>query len=829
MVNLITNTEDLESNNKLVAEADSSTMTKANVQTPEEVSKEQKNATVTELEDGSVEVTFEDDEPSKFASDIIEAFNEIPHDQNIAELLDKEDLRDIAQDVLDRLEDDKQSRSEWNDIIENGLKMLGLSDTSDEEIFEGSSTVYHPLIIEQAVDFQSKAINELLPAKDPVKVQILGEPTKDLVDQSNRVADHMNYQVQHQMTDYYDEKEKKLFYLANTGSAFTKTYYDYRNKRPCVDFIPVEDFYVNYYAKSLESAPCYTQIIQKTVNDLIRDQISGLYLDDIDLKELTANEPAPEVNVQQEHMDEVFGSEQPNRPIVQDNNAINTILEQHVDLDLPEPYGHPDGLALPYIVHVHEESRKVLAIYKNWEEGDSDYKKICWFTHYKYVPCAGFYGLGNIHLLGNLVKSMTLSLRSLLDAGMMSNTSSGFKTKKAKIVNADEPHVPGEYKDVEGMFEDLSKAFYTIDFKEPSQTLFHLFKEMDGMSHRFADKSDQIITEANNNGPVGTTIALLEASMKFFSAVHKRCHNSQKHEFKLIAKLNSMYLEAGENELLIPNSTLTVMREDYSDRLDILPVSDPNMPSSAHRVAMAQTSLQAGQQAPHLHNMKELYRSFHVAVGTQNVDVVIPEDKEPTPMSPFEDIQAAMNGEPIKAFEGQDHDAHMKSKMAWIQSPTGGASPIFATIVPSIEANIREHMYLDYVNKVKGMSENPEDDAANAMVAQDVTKFMQEKAEMEAQGGPNPAEQKIAEAELINAKSRDLEVKNKVQKDSADTALKAQEMELKRAELEAKTAQADEKIDIERMKAGSTLVQKAVDNMLSLVGKSDQSTPDPKK
>lgn len=811
------NRRDLEAqgSSELVSEADTSVLTKAKTPNPEDISRDNdKNYTTRELEDGSLEVIY-DEEPIR---DNIEAFNDIGDDDNLVYQLNEEDLERIGQETIERYETDLESRLEWNEIVEAGMKMLGLTDSSDEELFDGSATVYHPLIIEQAVDFQSKAITELFPAKGPVKTQILGQTSEELEQKATRVRNHMNYQVQHQMTEYFDEKERMLFYLPNVGSAFTKTYYNMARKRPCTEFLTCDDFVVNYYAKSLEDAYCYTHKIIRNTNDITRDQINGLYRDDINIKDLGVSEDVNSpLQAIKEFNDETLGTEAPQSSSLLNNSGVHTILEQHVFLDLPEPFNHPDGLELPYIVHVHKESGKVLAIYKNWETGDENYNKIVWFTHYKYVPGTGFYGLGNFHLLGGLCKSLTLTIRSLLDAGMFSNAQIGFKDKKARIVNPNEPHSPGTWKDVEGPIQDLSNAFFLLPSKEPSNTLFMLYDNMNQTAKRFADKADQIIADSSNTGPVGTTIALLEASMKFFSAIHKRLHHSQKQEFGLIARINKTFLlDDTETELLIPNSTLKITRADYDNRIDILPVSDPNMPSNSHRVVMAQTKLQAGQQSPHLHNMREVYREFYNALGEHDTEHYLPYEEEPQMLSPFEDIKAAMDGKPIKAFKGQDHKAHAGVKQAWMQSPEGGMSPLFQTITPVIAANIREHMFMDYVEMVEGQVPNPEDEAAKAMVAQQVTQFQQQQAEQAQQGGVDPAKQMLAQAELMNAQSRQQEVQHKVQKEQAELGLDIQELAIKEGEVAAKIAQTDTKINLERVKMGADMVKEALKNQPSL-------------
>ena len=462
------------------------------------------------IQETDVEIEMNDPETSALAeellgygadsdADVMEGQED--HYANIAEFLDDEELQEIGEDVCEAYEADKESRAEWESTFERGFDLLGLKLQETTEPFEGSCTAVSPLIIESAVKFQSKATIELFPANGPVRTQIVGDVTPEREQQAQRVQDFMNYQFTEQITEYFDEFEKMLFHLPLIGSAFKKMFYDPMMMRPCSEFVPVDQFYVSYHASDLQKAERYTHVISRTPNEMDRDIFSGMYMD-ADLAEATAPDPDSFTS----KIDSIMGISP-----AENYDLQYVLLEQHCYLDLPEPFNNPDEVALPYVVTVEEESRKVIAIRRNWSKEDPTQSKQTYFTHYKFVPGFGFYGLGLIHLLGNMTMSATSALRSLVDAGQFSNLPGGFKARGVRVVGGNDPIAPGEFREVEATGLDLQKSIVPLPYKEPSQTLYNMLNWLTEAGQKFADSTEQIVNESSNYGPVGTTMALIES------------------------------------------------------------------------------------------------------------------------------------------------------------------------------------------------------------------------------------------------------------------------------------------------------------------------------
>ena len=578
-----------------------------------------------EIEFNAEEIEEEVEEPNEFY-------------ENLAELMEEQDLDDIAQTVIEKYEADKSSRTEWESMFERGFDLLGLKLEDTTEPFEGAATAVHPLLIESAVKFQSKASGELFPAKGPVKVQVLGDITDSRQRQANRVQNFMNYQVAEQMPEYFDEAERMLFHLPLLGSAVKKIYYDNSINRPVSEFVPIDQFYVSYYATDLRRADRYTHILYRSPIELAKQINSGMYRD-MELPEPTL----PKQSAMSEKMDTVLGL----TPSTE-HDPQYTLLEQHCYLEI-EDY----DVACPYIVTIEEQSQKVLSIRRNWNEDDITKQKKMFFTHYRFVPGFGFYGLGLIHFLGNLTMSATAAMRSLIDAGQFANLQGGFKAKGVKVVGDNDPIAPGEFKEVEATGMDLNKSIVMFPYKEPSGTLYNMMTYVAGAGQKFADTTEQIISEGSNYGPVGTTMALLEASSKFFTAIHKRLHKSQKEEFKILARIDSESLPQ-RYPYDVPGESSEIFKTDFDNKIDIIPVSDPNIPSSAHRLMMTQMAMQLAQTAPPgMFNMEELNRTLLNAANIPNLERILPSKPEPQPLDPVTDIEAATKGLPIKAFMGQ--------------------------------------------------------------------------------------------------------------------------------------------------------------------------------
>ena len=736
------------------------------------------NATFEVDEDGGIIVDFSENVEMEASEDIAEWYG------NMAEDMDEDDLADIAANVLDNFEADKDSRAEWESMFERGFDLLGLKLEQGSEPFEGACTAVHPLLIESAVKFQSKASGELFPANGPVKTRILGKSTPEKELQANRVQNFMNYQVTEQMPEYFDEFERMLFHLPLIGSAFKKLYYDATVKRPKSEFIPIDQFYVSYYATDLSNADRYTHVIYRSPIELQRDIKAGVYAD----VELSSPAGYPSTSFS-EKMDTIIGLSP-----TSDHDPQYVLLEQHCYLNIED-----EDEACPYIVTVEEQSRQVLSIRRNYKQDDVNKEKVNHFVHYRFVPGFGFYGLGLIHFLGNLTMSATAAMRSLIDAGQFANLPGGFKAKGVRMVGDNSPIAPGEFKEVEATGIDLSKAIIPLPYKEPSSTLFQMLNFVATAGQKFADSTEQVISDAASYGPVGTTMALLEASSKFFTAIHKRVHKSQKDEFRILARIDYDYLPT-EYPYDIPYEDRSIFKKDFDGRIDIIPVSDPNIPSNAHRMMMANMALQMAQQSPPgMFNLEALNRTILNAANMPNADEILPPKIEPKPMDPVSDIMAATKGIPIGAFPGQNHDAHIQVKMAYLQAPMNGANPIMERVAPIIQANIQEHSVIKYQEQMSGIAElmlqqSPEQinnpAAAEMAMAQAAQQILNANQAMGMAQSP--------EQQLVSLEQAKVELEK--QKLQADTATNAAELELKNKKLELEE---NEQI-IDMMKATAT-------------------------
>ncbi len=730
---------------------------------PMEVPEQESEATFeVDPTDGGIIVDFSEASEMEASEDIAEWFGDL------SETLDEDDLVEISNNVLDNFEADKDSRAEWESMFERGFDLLGLKLEQGTEPFEGACTAVHPLLIESAVKFQSKASGELFPSSGPVKAQILGKSTPEKELQANRVQSFMNFQLTEQMPEYFDEFERMLFHLPLIGSAFKKLYYDATTKRPHSEFISIDQFYVSYYATDLANADRYTHVIYRSPVELAKDIRAGVY-QDIDLPTPSSNNITPFT----EKMDTILGLSPSS-----DNDPQYVLLEQHCYLNIED-----EDEACPYIVTIEQQSKQVLSIRRNYKQDDLNKEKINHFVHYRFVPGFGFYGLGLIHFLGNLTMSATAAMRSLIDAGQFANLPGGFKAKGVRMVGDNDPISPGEFKEVEATGIDLSKAIVPLPYKEPSSTLFQMLNFVTAAGQKFADSTEQVISDAASYGPVGTTMALLEASSKFFSAIHKRLHKSQKDEFRILARIDYDYLP-NEYPYDVPYEDRSIFKNDFDGRIDIIPVSDPNIPSNAHRMMMANMALQMAQQSPPgMFNLEALNRTILNAANMPNVEEILPPKIKPKPMDPVSDIMAATKGIPIAAFAGQNHDAHIQVKTAYIQDPSNGANPIMQRIQPILQANMQEHSVMKYQEQMNGLTKEmmntvPQEgqtpvaiEMAMAQAAQQITNANQ------AMGMAQSPEQQLVALEQEK-------VKLQQQKLQSDTATNAAELELKNKKLE---------------------------------------------
>ena len=728
---------------------------------------------------------------------------------DLTDTLEDEDKEVIAADVVDNYTSDKDSRAEWEAMFEKGFDLLGLKIQESSEPFEGACTAVHPMLIESAVKFQSKAIQELFPPSGPVKAQIIGKSTPEREDQANRVQEFMNYQTTDQMPEYFDEMERMLFHLPLIGSAFKKVYYDANLKRPVSEFVPIDQFYVSYYASNLRKADRYTHVIYRSPVDLAKDIRTGIYRD-VELPEATNPQPTSF----SEKMDTIIGLSPTGT-----NDPQYTLLEQHCYLEIEEDY------ALPYIVTVEEKSQQILSIRRNYKKDDKNQEKVSHFVHYRFVPGFSFYGFGLMHFLGNLTMTATAAMRSLVDAGQFANLPGGFKAKGVRIVGDNDPIAPGEFKEVEATGQDLNKAIVSLPYKEPSSTLFNMLGFITQAGQKFADSTEQIVSDAASYGPVGTTMALLEASSKFFSAIHKRLHKSQRDEFKILAQINYDYLPS-EYPYEVPFADKNVLKQDFDGRIDVLPVSDPNIPSNAHRMMISQMALQMAQQSPPgMFNLEALNRTILNAANLPNIEEILPPKKEPQKLDPVSDIMAATKGIPIAAFPGQNHDSHIQVKMMYLQDPQNGANPIMARLKPILEANIQEHSVLKYQEQMNGMAratmeQLPPDQQQNPQVAEmAMATAAQQVLNANQMGQAQSPEQQMVALETAKVELEKQKLQSTMAKFSADSALDAQKLELEEAKLMVAAGKSGQDAVLKKEKADLDRASKETMKSLDLLAK----------
>jgi hypothetical protein len=599
---------------------------------------------------------FVEDDQGNMQPFVDESNPEEDHNSNLALYLSDEQLDNISIELMSSIEDDKSSREDWETAYVKGLDLLGFKFEERTRPFRGASAVTHPVLSEAAVQFQSQAYKELLPANGPVKTAIIGESNEELEKQAQRVKEYMNYQITYVMKDYETETDQMLFYLPLAGSAFRKVFYDSTEEKARSQFVPAEDLVVPYGASYLDDAERVTHIIKMNEIELKKKQIFGMYRD-VDVR------PFNEDDKVQDKYDQLEGVR--SKGYTAD---MYTLYESHCYLDLPG-YEDADGQKLPYIVTIDESSNKILSIYRNYEDGDPLRKKKAYFVHYKFLPGLGFYGFGLIHMIGGLSKTATLALRQLLDAGTLSNLPAGFKARGIRIRDDDQPLQPGEFRDVDAPSGSIQGALMNLPYKGPDQTLFSLLGFCVDAAKRFVSVADSKVGEGaiNQNAPVGTTVALMERGTMVMSSIHKRLHNAQKQEFSLLAKTFQIYLPP-TYPYSVGNVNPAIKQQDFDDRIDIMPVSDPSMFSMSQRIAMAQTQLQMAQTAPELHNLREAYKRMYIALRVPNIEQILPEPPQPQPMDPGMENGNAMRNMPLQVFPGQDQMAHIKAHQVFMSS-----------------------------------------------------------------------------------------------------------------------------------------------------------------
>ena len=761
---------------------------------PEKVVDFNSDVELTDLPDGGAEVNFDPNAPVDQS--------QIPFDGNLAEFIEEGQLEKFSNDLLSNFESDKDTRKDWEDTYVKGLDMLGFKYESRTKPFEGSSGVVHPLLSESVTQFQAQAYKELLPPDGPVRTQIVGDATPEIEQQSNRVCEFMNYQIMEVMKEYDPDMDQLLFYLPLSGSAFKKVYYDGILKRAISKFVSSEDLVVNYYATDLESADRVTHILKMTNNELIKNQVSGFYRD-IEIKDGYVDKTES-----REKVDELEGLK---KGISSDDN-MHTLLEIHANLDVPG-FEDQSGVKLPYIVTIEQYSRSVLSIRRNWNQNDPSFVKIPYFVHYKFPPGLGFYGFGLIHMLGGLSRTATSVLRQLIDAGTLANLPAGFKARGMRIRDHDEPLQPGEFRDVDVTGQSIKESLMMLPYKEPSAVLFQLLGFAVDAGKSFAAIADMKMGEGNEQNPVGTTMALLERGTKVMSAIHKRLHGAQRLEFSILARLFKLYLPP-EYPYFVVGGNRMIKQSDFDDRVDIIPVSDPNIFSMSQRVILAQTQLQMATAAPQLHDMREAYRRVYQALNVDNIDSILkPSPEEPEPMSPAMENSMAMKGQNPKAFPMQDHQSHMSAHGDFMFTRMVQINP---QLYAMMQSHVFEHIAI----------------MAGEMIQQEFNQQIQQLKQMEQQAQQNPQmqeqlqqqqsqlntqmakRQSEIEAELTDKIAKEEEARMGAKQDDPLVRLKQQEIDLRAMEVmtnqqrDAQKTQTDmmveaEKLDLERDKLES--------------------------
>ena len=654
-----------------------------NVELPEE----DLGPNITPDEDGGVTVDFGDSDPEIGPPE--------EHSENIAEFMDQGDLDSLASDLISSFEDDVDTRSDWERAYIQGLDLLGLKIEERTIPWPGACGVYHPVLTEAVIRFQAQTIMEVLPASGPVRTKIVGRSNEDLIKQANRVQEEMNYVVTEKMQDYRSETEQLLFRLPLAGSAFRKVYYDTVNKRPAAVFVPAEDFVVAYGTTDLAACPRYTHVTRMYPNELRKLQVSGFYRD------IDVPTPSPDYSNLQKKYDKVKGE----TPSFSDDTR-HTILEMCVDLDLPG-FENEDGIELPYVVTIEKSSREVLSIRRNWREGDPKFEKRQYFVHYQYLPGLGFYGTGLIHLIGGIAKSATSILRQLVDAGTLSNLPGGLKARGLRIKGDDSPIMPGEFRDVDVSSGSIRDSITFLPYKEPSAVLYQLLGNLVDEGRRIGSIAEMDVGDSNPEAPVGTTLALLERSMKVMSAVQARVHDSLSREFQLIADVIKDYMPAEYEYVVSENPNEDFSRQkDFDERVDIIPVSDPNASTMAQKVMQYQAAMQLAQTAPPgMYNLELLHRQMLTALNVQNVDLIIQSQAQSTSTDPVTENMNVMSGKPITVFPEQDHDAHIKVHTAFMQDPIYqqfvSQSPNAQAFTGAMQQHLAEHFAYSYRRQIE--------------------------------------------------------------------------------------------------------------------------------
>ena len=741
------------------------------------------NTEIVQGEDGSVEINFDPAAASPEQGG--------DHYANLAELLPDDILADMGSELFDNYTQYKTSRKDWEDGYTKGLDLLGFKYEIRTQPFQGASGATHPVLAEAVTQFQAQAYKELLPAQGPVRTQVIGKTDRARQEQSQRVKDFMNYQIMDKMKEYEPEFDQMLFYLPLSGSAFKKVYYDELLGRAVSKFIPADDLIVPYTATSLDDADAVMHTIKISENDLRKKQVAGFYRD-VELNPSYMQET--EVEKKERELQGVKKTR---------DEDVYQLIECHINLDLEgfedrDEFGEPTGIKLPYVVTIEAGSREVLSIRRNYKIGDPTKQKTQYFVHFKFLPGLGFYGFGLIHMIGGLSRTATSALRQLLDAGTLSNLPAGFKQRGIRVRDEAQSIQPGEFRDVDAPGGNIRDAFLPLPFKEPSQTLLQLMGIVVNAGQRFASIADMQVGEANKQAAVGTTIALLERGSRVMSAIHKRLYVAMKQEFKLLADVFKTYLPP-EYPYDVVGGQRNIKVADFDERVDIIPIADPNIFSQTQRISMAQTELQLATSNPQIHNLYEAYRNMYEAIGVKNIDQILPPPQQPTPVDPAAENILALSGKPFQAFKGQDHRAHITVHLNFMATNLARNNPI---VLGSLEKNIFEHISL----------------MAQEQIEIEFREELQQLAQLQAnpmlaQQDPNVQQQILSLTLAMESRKAKLiaemteEFKNEENKimgqfgNDPVAKLKARELDLRAADDARKKDEGEERLNLDRMRA----------------------------
>jgi hypothetical protein len=738
--------------------------------------------TISETPDGGVVIDMS-----------VEAEVEVSFDANLAEFCDEKTLQHLSSELIGMCGADKDSRKDWEDTYIKGLDQLGMKIQNRNSPWPGACGVQHPVLAEAVVRFQAQTITEIFPNAGPVKTKTVGKLTKEKEKQSFRVKEYMNYLITEEMPEYRSETEKMLFNLALAGSAFRKVYWDPSMSRPCSMFIPAEDLLVSYGAPSLEMAERVTHVMKKTNNEIRKLQVSGFYRD-IELG--SASYDSSDIK---EKYDELTGDS----PSFSSDNR-HTILEVHADWDLDGfedmKDGDPTGIALPYVVTIDSDSGEVLSIRRNWMEGDDLKMKRDHFVHYEYLPGMGFYGFGLIHLIGGIAKSSTSLLRQLVDAGTLANLPGGLKARGLRIKGDDSPIMPGEFRDVDVPGGAIRDNITFLPYKEPSNVLYQLLQNIVEEGRRFASITDMKISDMNQQAPVGTTLAIIERSMKVMNAIQARIHFSMKKEFKILSGIVRDYMPE-DYEWEVDGADVFRV-DDFDDRIDVVPVSDPNSSTMAQRIMQYQAALQLAATAPQLYNLSELHRQMLDVLGIQDADDIVPTEDDVKALDPVSENMNLLKGDPVKAYIWQDHLSHIQVHMDAAKDPKMlqiiQSSPKAKQIEASLAAHVLEHLGFQYrqeIEKELGVTLPPPDEP----LPQDIEVRI---SSLVAEAGSRLLGRDIAEAQMKEqmAKMEDPVIQQQNRELDLREAELQHKMKLDAARIAADLKKTEERLDVEKQR-----------------------------